>query len=575
MKARANGISPGHSLYKAKIGVEAPMPGVVYPPLRELETYVQAGVLGTEYLSGALQDACRHHAGRTALATPEGSVTYAALDDLVTRAAAALMALGLHPTDRVIFQLINCKELVIAFLGCLRAGLIPVCTLASHREHEIGYIANHAGARAHIVQGDDPKFDHVAFAGELRSRIPSMDVLISARGAARPGIPRLEDLIARTDPAAAAALVAGVRHDPYQVALMQLSGGTSGVPKLIPRFNSEYVYNMRAVAQFLDYRSDDIMLMPMPMIHNASMCCAWGPMLLVGGTFIITPQPTVEVLGEALRRHSPTWLGAGHRELLLRIDEAIKLSGAQTEQVRGVWVINSASFARGEMNLPGHHIFGMGEGLIMFTRPGDPIDIREHTIGRPVSALDRVRVLKPGTEIEAAPGEIGELAVKGPYTIHGYYKAEERNRAAFTSDGEYRSGDLISARVFAGVTYFVFEGRIKDVIDRGGEKISSEEIELALARHPAVAEVAVVGVPDARLGERLCACVLARANGDSASITVAGFGAFLQEMRVAKFKWPEHVELFEEFPMTKIGKIDKTALRELAKERSAAVPKGA
>lgn len=557
----------GHAPSEATIGVADPIPGVVYPPLTELKRYVQAGVLGLENWSGALHESCRRHTDRIALASPEGDVTYSELDDLVNRAAAAFIGLGLRPTDRVIFQLSNCKELVIAFLGCLRAGLIPVCTLAAHREHEIGYIANHSEARAHIVQGDDPKFDHVAFASHLRGSVPSMNVLVSARGAARPGIPRLEDLIERTHPVQAAALVATVRHDPYQVALMQLSGGTSGVPKLIPRFNSEYVYNMRAVAGFLEYRADDVMLMPMPMIHNASMCCAWGPMLLVGGTFIIIPQPSVEALAGALKRHLPTWLGAGHRELLLRIDEAIKLSGAETSQVRGVWVINSASFARGEMNLPGHHIFGMAEGLIMFTRPCDPIEIREHTIGRPVSELDRVRVLKPGTEIEVGLGEVGELAVKGPYTIHGYYNAEERNKSAFTSLGEYRSGDLISARVFDGVTHFVFEGRIKDVIDRGGEKISSEEIELALGRHPGVAEVAVVGVPDARLGERLCACVLARANDDAASITIAGFAAFLREMRVAKFKWPEHVEVFEEFPMTKIGKIDKTALRELARER--------
>jgi 2,3-dihydroxybenzoate-AMP ligase len=559
--------APPSPLSNAAIGVGTPIAGVVYPPLAELERYVQAGVLGAECWSEALHDSCHRHADRIALATPEGNVSYSELDGLVTRAAAAFIGLGLHPTDRVIFQLINCRELVIAFLGCLRAGLIPVCTLAAHREHEIGYIANHAEARAHIVQGDDPKFDHVAFAHELRGRIPSMEVLISTRGTARPGIPRLEDLIARTHLAQAEALVASVRHDPYQVAIMQLSGGTSGVPKLIPRFNSEYVYNMRAVAEFLEYRSDDVMLMPMPMIHNASMCCAWGPMLLVGGTFIVTPQPSIEVLAEVLKRHSPTWLGAGHRELLLRIDDALTLSGAPTRQVRGVWVINSASYARGEMNLPGHHIFGMAEGLIMFTRPGDPIEIREHTIGRPVSALDRVRVLTPGTEIEAGLGEIGELAVKGPYTIHGYYKAEERNKSAFTSQGEYRSGDLISARVFEGVTYFVFEGRIKDVIDRGGEKISSEEIELALARHPAVAEVAVVGVPDARLGERLCACVLARANSGAADITIGGLSSFLREMGVAKFKWPEHVEVFEEFPMTKIGKIDKTALRALAEER--------
>lgn len=555
---------------RTRIGVESPIEGVVYPPIEELTRYVTAGVLGSACWSDSFAEACRVHAERIALTTPEGVLSYAELDDLVTRAAAAFVGLGLKPTDRVVFQMINCKELVIAFLGCVRAGLIPICTLASHREHEIGYLANHAGACAHIVQGDDAKFDHVAFAIELRDRIPSMRVLISARGAARPGIPRLEDLIANTDPQVAQTSVAKILHDPYQVVIMQLSGGTSGVPKLIPRFNSEYVYNMRAVAEFLDYRATDVMLMPMPMIHNASMCCAWGPMLLMGGAFIVMPQPSVEVLVDVLKHHAPTWLGAGHRELLLRIDEAIKVSSPDVSQVRGVWMINSASFARNEMNLPGHHIFGMGEGLIMFTRPQDPIEIRENTIGCPVSPLDRVRVLKPGTEIEAAMGEVGELAVKGPYTIHGYYKAEERNKAAFTSQGEYRSGDLISARIIDGATYFVFEGRLKDVIDRGGEKISSEEIELALARHPAVAEVAVVGVPDSRMGERLCACVLARAHGDLAALTVAGFADFLNQMRVAKFKWPEYVEVFEEFPMTKIGKIDKTVLKVLAQERSQA-----
>jgi len=286
-----------------------------------------------------------------------------------------------------------------------------------------------------------------------------------------------------------------------------------------------------------------------------------------GRTFAVTPQPTAEALAVAMRDHRPTWLGIGHREIMLRLREAIELVRPPLEQVRGLWAINSASLARQEMGLPGHHIFGMSEGLIMFSLPSDPLDIRENTIGRPVSPLDRVRILKPGTETEVAVGEVGELAVKGPYTIRGYYDAPERNRAAFTSEGEYRSGDLISARVVDGTTYYVFEGRIKDVIDRGGEKISSEEIELALARHPAVAEVGVVGVPDARLGERLCACVLPRQASGASHLSVAAFGVFLREMGVAKFKWPERVVILEEFPMTKLGKVDKAALRRIAVER--------
>jgi non-ribosomal peptide synthetase component E (peptide arylation enzyme) len=554
----------------APIGVGTPLPGVVYPPLAALETYVQAGLLRHETWPEIFSQVAQAQGERPAIVGPDGTISYRDLDSRTTRLAGALISMGLQPNDRVMFQLGNCAELIIGVLGCVKAGLIPVCTLASHREHEIGYLAKHCKATAHFVQGDDQKFDHVAFAQVIRAKLTAMRFTISVHGAARPGVPRMEDLIAAADEHASQAQVAKVPRDPFQVSILQLSGGTSGIPKLIPRFQNEYVYNMRAVAEFLDYRSTDVMLMPMPMIHNASMCCAWGPILLVGGAFLASRANTVEAMAADLRDFEPTWLGLGHREMILRCKDALRRVSIRRDKIRGVWAINSASLVRTELQLPSQHIFGMSEGMIMFTRADDPLDVRENTIGRPVSPFDRVRLLKPGTEIEVAEGEVGELAVKGPYTIHGYYDAAERNRAAFTSAGEYRSGDLMSVRIANGRRYYVYEGRIKDVIDRGGEKISSEEIELALSRHDGVAEVAVVGIPDARLGERLCACIIPRTSTDEGRLDVAQLGRFLKDIGVAKFKWPEHVQVYPEFPMTKIGKIDKSALRELAASRACA-----
>jgi non-ribosomal peptide synthetase component E (peptide arylation enzyme) len=553
------------------IGIRQPLTGVVYPPQADLRRYVEAGLLGGETLAEAFADSFRANANRTAICGPEGKLSYRELDELSDRAGAALLRLGLEPLDRVIFQLGNSPELLIAFIGCLKAGLIPVCTLAAHRENEIGYLARHAQARGHIVQGDD-KFDLVAFASELKQRIPSMHVVLSSRGSARGGVARLEDLMQKEDPAQARRRLQDVPGDPFQAAVFQLSGGTTGVPKLIPRFHNEYLFNMRAVARYMDYRRDDVMYMPLPMIHNASMACAWGPILLVGAAFAVTPQVTPEAMIQMLRECQPTWLAAGVKQALLKLKAAIDESGMKLDRVRGVWSINAAKFAREALGVPGCHIFGMAEGLIMFTRESDPLEAREQTVGKPVCELDQVRLLKPGTEQEVKLGEVGELAIKGPYTIHGYYDAAERNQQAFTKDGFYRSGDLMSARVIGGATYYVFEGRLKDVVDRGGEKVNCEEVEYALADHNAVAEVGVVGMPDQNLGERICAFVSLRAGFSAADVGVAQFAQHLETLGFAKYKWPERVEVMDSLPATKVGKPDKAELRRMAQSFSKESP---
>jgi len=175
--------------------------------------------------------------------------------------------------------------------------------------------------------------------------------------------------------------------------------------------------------------------------------------------------------------------------------------------------------------------------------------------------------MRPGTEEIVEPDEIGEAVVDGPYTLSGYFDAPEHNRKAFTSDGAYRSGDLLSERTINKNTYFVFCGRIKDVVDRGGEKINSEEVEGACNAHPSIGATAVVGMPDPIYGERVCAFIIPRSN--SIVPTVEELGAFLKDYGLAKFKWPERIEIVSDFPTTKSGKLSKGELRRLLDEKLA------
>ena len=201
----------------------------------------------------------------------------------------------------------------------------------------------------------------------------------------------------------------------------------------------------------------------------------------------------------------------------------------------------------------------MTEGLIIFGKPTDPEEARFTTVGRPISAWDEVRIVKPGTEEDAPIGEIGEMVTRGPYTFHGYYDAAERNAEVFTSDGFYRSGDLMSAREINGEIYYAFEGRLKDLISRGGEKINCEEVEHASRRHPSVSDIAIVAMPDPQYEERACAFVIP-APGE-APVTVESLRDFLVQEGLAKFKCPERIELIEAFPLTDSGKLSKPKLK--------------
>ena len=534
------------------------MPGVVYLPEADADFYVREGVLTEQTLIAAFRDSFIRNADRVALADVDGVTTYRELDVRSDQGAAALWNLGLRPLDRILFQVRNSRALIEAFFACLKIGVIPVCTLAAHREAEIGYIGRHTEAKAHFVHGDDPRFDMIAFARKLRSELPAVEQIVVVGGEGADDAPSFARLADAEDPQNARKLVEAIDLDPWQAALFQLSGGTSGIPKIIPRFNNEYRYSMQTVVDFIPLGRDVVAFTPNPLMHNAPTLCVWGPALLAGGEVAVATGPQLADIEALLAARRPTWIlmAKVHQ---LRLYESGALNRLSFDNVLGFPVPDSAVELSRMLGANCYPIYGMTEGILAFGRPGDPQEAIASTVGRSSSPYDQIRIVAPETETDVPAGEVGELLLKGPCSLRGYYNAPERNAEIITSDGYYRSGDLMSFKSNDGTPYLLFHGRVKDVVDRGGEKINCSEVELAIAQHPDVTAVACVGMPDPLYGERMCAFVRARDGGqhlDLADITqhLAGLG-------LAKFKWPERLELIDELPMTTSGKVSKPLMR--------------
>ena len=197
--------------------------------------------------------------------------------------------------------------------------------------------------------------------------------------------------------------------------------------------------------------------------------------------------------------------------------------------------------------------FGMAEGLLTFVRLDDPSDVRLETVGRPISPDDEVKLVDDEGR-DVPDGEIGELACRGPYTLRGYFRAPEHNARVFTADGFYLTGDLMRRHPSGNL---VVEGRKKDLINRGGEKISAEEVENLILAHPAVQNVACVPMPDPVLGERTCAFVVPK---PGKTVALAELASFLTDAGIAKYKLPERVELVDDLPLSPFGKVSKQTL---------------
>ncbi|MFD7842290.1 (2,3-dihydroxybenzoyl)adenylate synthase [Nocardia sp. NPDC059764] len=525
--------------------------GFVAFPADLAERYRREGYWAGRPLGELLRDAARRWPTRPALLSDEpgrAPATYADLDRAADRMAHGLLKLGIESGDRVVVQLPNTPAFPPLLFGLLRAGIIPVLTLPAHRRAEIEHLARLSGAVAYVAADRLGDFDYRALAAEVRSQLPDLRHILILGD---PGpFTDLDSIPADGDSLP--------EVDASDIALMLVSGGTTGLPKLIARTHDDYVYNATASAAVCELGPDDVYLATLPVAHNFPLACP-GVLgaVATGGAMAFVTDPSPESAFAAIERHRVTvtavvpplaqlWCAAVEWEDAdLSSLRLLQVGGAKLAEVNAREVTPA-------LDCRLQQVFGMAEGLLNYTRAEDSTDLVCTTQGRPLAPADEVRVVdEHGRDVAA--GEEGELLTRGPYTLRGYYRAPEHNARAFTPDGFYRSGDLVR-RLPSG--HLIVSGRIKDVINRGGENISCDELEEHLLAYPGVRHAAAVGLPDAALGEKVGVFLVTE--GELPSL--AAVKTFLTERGLATYKLPDVLRQNDSLPVTAVGKIDKKAL---------------
>jgi 2,3-dihydroxybenzoate-AMP ligase len=506
---------------------------------------------------------------KVAIVCRDRRTSYRELGERIGRLAGGLASAGLRPRDRVVMQLSNWLDLVVTFFALLRIEVIPVMALPAHRHDELVYFVKHADAVAYFAPDRLRDFDYRPMAAEIARRSPSLRLTFIA-GEPWPGQLALADFAASGS--VADGEIDGLAPPADDVALMLLSGGTTGVPKLIPRTHNDYVYNCRQCGRIAGFGPETVFLAVLPMSHNYTLGCP-GVLgaLAAGGTVVIAPDVSADTVFRLIARERVTVISAAMPLVVNWLagdaPERHDLSSLQVFMGGGVKLAPELR-ARIERRFGCiyQESFGTGEGLINMTRLDDPAEIRMTSSGRPVSPGDEIKVIDDQGR-ELPDGSIGELVCRGPYTIRGYYQAPTATAAAFTTDGFYRMGDAV--RKIGD--YLYVEGRLKDLINRGGEKISCEEVENHLLAHPRIKSACVVAMPDPTYGEKTCAFVMPAGEG---KLTLDEIKSFLLARQIAKFKLPERLEVVCSFPTSPAGKILRRELRrmietKLIAERSA------
>jgi len=532
-----------------------PLPGVVPFPPESARRYRDKGYWQDQSLAQEFAAIFRNYAGRVALIEGERQFTYADIDRISDNLALNLLELGLKPLDRVVPTLPNIAEFVLLYFALQKISAIPIAALVTHRFAEINQFVNLSGASTCVYPERQGDFEFEPMIERVKAENPSLKF----------GIPlaKLKELIERPAKLPRSRLTE-IRIDPTDPCIFQLSGGTTGIPKLIPRTHNDYAYNSKIAAPVCGVTGDSVLLLALPIAHNLPLACPGiQGYFFQGGKVVLSPTTRPEEMFKLIARHKVTHIKVVPA-LLIRLINDPAVGKYDLSSVR---IIQSGGQRmQPEVRLRTHRLipscfvqenFGMSEGMLFFVRLDDPQEVKLETCGRPICPDDEVLLLDDDDR-PVAEGEVGELTCRGPYTLRGYYGVPEYNKKQFTREGFYRSGDLMRKHPSGN---YIVEGRKKDLINRGGEKISAEEIENLILSHPAVQNVACVPVPDPNLGEKMCACLVLK---PGAKLELPELVDFLKGKEIAKFKLPERMMVVDDFPVSTFGKVSKKALSELA-----------
>ncbi|WP_325547406.1 AMP-binding protein [Ramlibacter sp.] len=482
-------------------------------------------------------------------------LTVAQLRDQSDRLGAALLKIGLRTGDRAMFQMGTAIETVLALLACYRVGVIPVCAVPQHREVEIGQLSRLAEPAAYFVQADFSGFDLVGFARRMMDQHSSYRHLIVARGGGGGDGWSMGDMLEGMTAREAQEILRDVRLGCGDVLSFQLSGGTTGIPKIIPRFHGEYLAHSATLTNIHGIDGTSRMIWALPLIHNAGQLYSIMPAVWGGIGTVLMSKVDIPRMLDLIESHRVTHalsIGPVAPKLLAYEDVAKH----DLSSLKLFATMSRADKLERHIGVPCGNLFGITEGLLLGT-PGDaPQAARHGTQGKTGCNFTEIRLLQPDSEVPAAPGTMGELCFRGPSSLRGYFRGDP---AAFTSEGFVRTGDMMTAHVIEGVAYYAFEGRSRDNVNRGGEKIGCEEVEAFASRHAAIADAKLVAMPDEFYGEKGCLFVVPRPGAKAPSVNE--LAEFLASEGLARYKCPERIEVIDEFPVTRIGKIDKPALK--------------
>lgn len=535
--------------------------GVVPFPPEFAQMYRERGYWLDKTLAQEFDAVFKRYANRVAIIDRDRSFTYVEIDQLTDNLALNLLQLGFKSLDRVVVQLPNVAEFVILYFALQKIGAIPIAALITHRFAEISQFVSLSGAVACVVPDHQGDFQFAPMVERIRKDNPQLKFGI-VLGQSPEGFLSLTDLISKPATLPKSAL-SQVQIEPTDPSIFQLSGGTTGIPKLIPRTHNDYAYNSKIAAEVCEIKGDSILLLVLPIAHNLPLACPGiQGFFFKGGKVVLSASTKPEDICSLIEKHRVTHIKVVPA-LLIRVlnDPAVTrhdLSSLQIIQSGGQRLQPETRMLAKRL-IPSAFIqenFGMSEGLLTFVRLNDRDDVRLETVGTPVCPDDEVRLVDDDDNVVPF-GEVGEMCCRGPYTLRGYYGVPDYNARVFSKDGFYHSGDLMRQHPSGA---FVVEGRKKDLINRGGEKISAEEVENLILSHPAVKNVACIPVPDPDMGERMCACILLR---DGQSLTFDELKKFLMGKEIAKYKLPERMEILQDFPLSTFGKVSKKKLVEM------------
>ncbi|MGQ9648391.1 MAG: AMP-binding protein [Thermodesulfobacteriota bacterium] len=517
-------------------------------------------------LGDLLDKAADIYPNKEALVDGRSRLTYSQAREVVNRLAISLMKLGIKTMDRVLVQLPNWNEFVYSYFALQKIGAIPVLLIDRYRPYEINHLVRLTGAVSWVVPEKYRKTDYLPIIRDVSKNSPKIKHVIVVRGGRHKGLHNLETMVERTELKERDLVrLARRRPDPMQVAHMGPTGGTTGLPKVVPRTHNSLICGIEYAARAWEMDVHDTCLLAGPIGHDLTFTKGLCGSLFTFGKTVFLDSMDPKDICETIQQEKVTaivWVPTLAKRLIdfeglknydLSSLKKMHCGGgvSQPEVIQGVWERLGCTF---------FNAYGGTEGQTTITRSKDDPETILHTVGRPTCPYDTYKVVdRKGKELP--PHTPGELIIKGPGVFTGYYKAPEENQMAFDKEGFFRTGDVVKMDEAGNIT---ITGRVKEMINRGGESISATEIESLIIGHPGVAMVAVIPMPDPVMGERVCAYIQPK---PGANLNFDKIIAHLKERKASVLQFPERIEFIGDMPLTKAEKVDKKTLIEDIKKK--------